>query len=237
MLACAPFLSAQAPPKPSAAYDKRDFSGIWMRLPVGEGEIGQRFSTQDPPPLQPWAMEKYTAHREGTKGPNDDGRHELDPLSYCFPAGLPRVMLLNLDTPMEVLQQSQRLHILFERNPEAHRVYTDGRELPEGLPPTFMGYSVGRWEGDILVVEATGLNDKTWLDGVGTPHSDALRVVERFRRVDENTLEIEFLFDDSKAFTKPWGGKKIYKLRPDAEIFEYVPCEELFQIGKYPGGG
>ncbi len=107
----------------------------------------------------------------------------------------------------------------------------DGREHPENWPFGWMGHSIGRWDGDTLVVDTVGLNDRTWLDRAGTPHSDQLHVVERFRRVNPDTLEIEFLFDDPKAFTKPWGAKIVY--RPDQEILEHVICEEHLQMDKY----
>src|ERR1051326_3634842 len=90
-----------------------------------------------------------------------------------------------------------------------------------------MGYSVGKWQGDKLGVDPVGINEKTWLDSAGTPHSDALHVVERFRRVSQDTLEVEFLFDDPKAFTKPWSAKKVYKLDPDTEFEEHLACEDL----------
>ena len=159
-----------------------------------------------------------------------DPPDKLDPLTFCYPAGVPRVMLLNLNTPMEVLQSSQQVHILFERHPLARRIYL-GREHPVGFPDSYMGHSVGKWDGDTLVVDTVALQAATWLDGAGTPHSDALHVVERFRRVDAGNLEVEFLFDDPKAFTRPWGGKKYYRFTPEAEVLEYVPCEEHLSMG------
>ena len=113
------------------------------------------------------------------------------------------------------------------------RIYMDGREHPEGWPFGWMGHSIGNWDGDTLVVDTVGLNDRTWMDRGGTPHSDALHVVERFRRVAHDTLEIDFLFDDPKAFTKPWGAKKVYRLRPDWEVLEDIACEEYLDIGKF----
>ena len=89
-----------------------------------------------------------------------------------------------------------------------------------------MGHSIGKWDGDTLVVDTVGLNDKTWLDGLGHPHSDALHLVERIRRVDHATLQFDLTFDDPKAYTKPWMGKQVFKLRPGWEIPEHIICED-----------
>ena len=219
-------------PVHAGAQGGPDLSGVWVRATDKTDQLKSRFRMEDAP-LQPWALEKYRAHRKGTKQSADEGREDLDPAFHCFPAGVPRVMLLNLNTPIEIVQTPGRMFILFERHPLARRIYTDGRAFPDGFPDSFMGYSVGRWQGDTLIVETQALNDKTWIDEVGTPHSDALKVIERFRRLDRETLEVDFLFEDAKAFTKPWGGKKTYRLAPDMEVLEYVPCEERMQIGRF----
>jgi hypothetical protein len=90
-----------------------------------------------------------------------------------------------------------------------------------------MGDSIGKWEGDTLVVDTIGFNDKTWLDQVGHPHSDALHLIERIHRIAPDMLQIDFTFDDPKAFTKQWTGTKQFKMRSDWQISEYV-CEENF---------
>ena len=204
-----------------------DLSGLWMRKDV-PGIRRNSFSA-DNPPLQPAAMAVFTANRGGVPMNADtDPPDKMDPLTHCYPAGVPRVMLLNLNTPMEIVQSEQQVHILFERHPLARRIYL-GRGHPVGYPDSYMGHSVGKWDGDTLVVDTVALQAATWLDGAGTPHSDALHVVERFRRVDANNLEVEFLFEDPKAFTGSWGGKKYYRLAPEAEVLEYVPCEERLQ--------
>ncbi len=161
---------------------------------------------------------------------------QLDPMTYCYPAGVPRVMRLNINTPMEIVRSANQIYVLFERHPLARRIYMDGRPHPDGFPPSYMGHSIGKWEGDTLVVDTVALHGSTWIDSAGTPHSDALRVVERFRRVDADTLEVEFLFEDPKAFTRPWGGTQHYRFTPEAEVLEYVPCEEQLQMGKVPFG-
>ena len=115
--------------------------------------------------------------------------------------------------------------MMFESLNQSRRIPTDGRKNPENPYLTYMGYSAGKWDGDTLVVETIGLTDVAWLDYQGTPHSDVLRVVERFRRPKEDTLEIEFLFDDPKTFTKPWKGHKTYYAMPkDWSLVELVNC-------------
>jgi hypothetical protein len=135
--------------------------------------------------------------------------------------------------PFEIVQHSQRVYILFEYGSGVRRIYTDGRARPEGNSPTWMGYSIGKWERGVLTAETDSLRAETWLDRIGTPHSDALRMVERFRRLNASTLEVEFRFEDPNAFTRPWGGKKLYE--PHFEITEYVLCEELLEMGKVRG--
>jgi len=163
-------------------------------------------------------------NRAGVNDPNEQGLDELDPGYNCIPPGTPRVFAIG--RPFEIVQVPGRVFILYEWDHTVRRIYTDGRKHPEGYFPTFMGWSIGKWEGDTLVVDTVGLNDKTWMDGIGTPHSDELRVTERIRRRDRDTLEIEFRFDDPKAFTKPWGGKKTFRLRPDWEVLEHTNCED-----------
>jgi hypothetical protein len=95
-----------------------------------------------------------------------------------------------------------------------------------------MGYSIGKYEGNTLVVDTTDMNDKTWIDTLGHPHSDALHLVERFRRPSHDTLEIAFTFDDPKTYTKPWTGKKVYRLQPPGyEIKEDIICEGYRKLG------
>ena len=217
--------SAPAPP---------DLSGLWMRKDVVPGVWRNGFNMEDPP-LQPWAMEIYRQRRGGVPmDANTAPPDKLDPMTYCYPPGVPRVMLLNVNTPMEIVQGPKQIHVLFERHPLARRIYMDGRGHPDGFPDSYMGHSIGTWEGDTLVVDTVALPASTWVDRAGTPHSEALHVVERFRRVDAATLEVDFQFEDPKAFTGPWGGKKYYRFTPDAEVLEYVPCEEHLQMGELP---
>ncbi|MCH8268702.1 MAG: hypothetical protein O7A06_01805 [Acidobacteria bacterium] len=220
VLSLSSVIQAQTAPQSRAATP--DLSGIWSGI---RGDPNGRFA-QEEPPLQPWAMEIYKRNRAGVI--NDTGLDHLDPVTFCFPVGPTRAMM---QRQFQIVQLPKEVLILFEWDTLVRRIHMDGREHPENWPFGWMGHSTGRWDGDTLVVDTVGLNDRTWLDRAGTPHSDQLHVVERFRRVNPDTLEIEFLFDDPKAFTKPWGAKKVY--RPGPEILEHIICEEHLQTGKY----
>jgi hypothetical protein len=115
--------------------------------------------------------------------------------------------------------------MFFEFNHFVRQIYTDGRDHDKNLAPLWMGDSIGKWDGDTLVVDTTNFNDKTWLDRGGHPHSEALHLTERIRRVDHDTLEVEFTIDDPKAYTKPWTGKQYFQLRPKWNIMELI-CED-----------
>jgi hypothetical protein len=128
---------------------------------------------------------------------------------------------------MEIFVVPGRVLIVHEFGHYIRQIWTDGRPHPKDPNPSWMGDSIGKWEEDTLVVDTIGFNDKTWLDQVGHPHSDALHIIERIHRTAPDMLQIDFTFDDPKAYTKPWTGTKQFKLRPDWQISEYV-CEENF---------
>jgi len=216
LLMSATALVAQTPARP-------DLSGIWSRTGPG---AHQPFG-QGVPALQPWAKTLYEENERGLP-PGEDGLDEVDPVIYCLVHGFPRIMAGN--QPIEIVQTPNQVYLLFEAHSVQRRIYLDGRKLPENYPSSFMGFSTGRYDGDTLVVETGGLNDLSWLDRTGIPHSDALRVTERFRRAAQDTLEIAFLFDDPKAFVRPLEGKKTYTLKPDWEILENIGyCEDRFR--------
>ena len=127
--------------------------------------------------------------------------------------------------PFEIVAVPGRILILYEDFQARRQIWMDGRPLPSDPDPTWYGYSVGKWDGDTLVVDTIGFNDKTWLDGDGHPHSDAMRIEERYRRVSQDTLELTMKIDDPKAYAKPWLSTepKIFKLRPKLELME-LPC-------------
>jgi hypothetical protein len=115
--------------------------------------------------------------------------------------------------------------VLHEAGWNFRQIYTDGRKPPADPQPLWLGYSTGKWEGDTLVVDTVGFNDKSWLDAIGHPHSDALHMVERLRRRDFGHLDVEVTMDDSKMYTKPFTIKFTERLVPDSDLLEYV-CEE-----------
>ena len=128
---------------------------------------------------------------------------------------------------MEIIQIPGRVIMFFEFDHFVRQIFTDGRGHSKDAAPTWMGESIGKWGGATLGVDATGFSDKTWLDQVGYPYSEALHLVERIRRTASDMLQIEITFDDPKAYAKPWTAQKAFKLRPDWNIAEYV-CSDNF---------
>ena len=232
-LASSSFLRAQSSPQP--AVQSGDFTGVWY---PSRGETlgaatpdnpGQQFvwlDTQGKPmkgplPLTAWGMEKFKANRP--TGPNITSIDSNDPDFQCFPSGVPRIYLFLY--PIEFVHTPGRVLILFEYGHMIRQIFTDGRGHLKDADPTWMGDSIGHWEGDTLVAETTGLNDKTWFGYGGQPHSEELRVVERFRRTDHDTLMIDITLDDPKAYTTPLHTQKKYILKPNWNITEFV-CED-----------
>lgn len=177
--------------------------------------------------MQAWAESRFKTVRPGY-GPNASALSD-DPLLDCLPPGVPRILLIPF--PMQIVQVSGEVIMLFEYDHYVRHIYTDRREHPKNLEPTWMGDSVGKWEGDTLVVDTVGLSDKSWLDQVGHPHSNALHVVERIRRVDHETLQDDLTFDDPKAYTGPWTGRRVFRLRPGWRLMEYI-CEDHMEEPK-----
>jgi hypothetical protein len=222
VLAVSPALLAQAP---ASGARIPDLTGIW-NAESGAAGLGGRFAREDPP-LQPRALEVFRRNREGLSF-DETGLDHLDPLTYCFPIGSTRQMMLR---QFELVQAPKEVLLLHEYNSEVRRIYLDGRPHPDGWPFGWMGHSTGRYDGDTLLVDTVGFNDKAWFDRAGTPRSDALHVVERFRRPSRESLTVDFRFEDPKTFTRPWSASRTYELRPDLEILEHVSCEEFLRIG------
>ena len=182
--------------------------------------------------MTPWADAKYKSHRKDIEKLSELEAQAFDPWWNCFPPGPTRAF--TIPRPFEIRQLPGVVFLFFEWDHWPRRIYTDGRAHPDGYPITWMGHSIGHWDGDTLVADTIGINDQTWLDRRGLPHSEALHIVERFRRVNPKTLEIEFTLDDPKAFAKPWRGKKVFDLmQPGWEVLEHIACEELLEMGKH----
>jgi hypothetical protein len=211
-----------AAPAPRTADGKPDLSGIWevdadTVMPT-DGRIRSKYVYNiavDVPggaPFQPWARGVY-----------DDRQNALGvgaPSERCLPHGIPDAML-TYTLPFKMIQNRGETIILYEEFNHWRQVFTDGRPLPQDPNPAWLGYSIGRWDGDAFVIESAGFNDKSWLDAGGTPHTDALRTFERFRRTDFGHMEAEFTFDDSKAYTRPWSATVRFHQLPDTDLLEH----------------
>lgn len=217
-----------------------DLSGVWM----APGNIAPQFApasirefylftfTKEGPEMTPWALERFKQAKASNSGEYTLSTTNDPVLTKCDPPGVPRVYFHPY--PFEFVHTRKYTLILYEYDHTVRRVYTDGRPLPEDPDPSWMGYSVGRWEGDTtLVVETTGFNDKTWLDRMGHPHSTKLHVTERFRRVDKNHLEIDFVMEDPIALVKPWKSTFYYDLKPSWEIGEISCSGDYLDFAKF----
>jgi hypothetical protein len=200
-----------AAPTPRTHSGTPDLSGIW-RL-NGIGYVFNIFGSQHVEML-PWAQAVYSKRSMNLAKDSPD--------TNCLPPG-PHAGLFGM-APVKFVQTSGLLLILYEDAP-TRQVFMDGRGLPEDPNPTWMGYSVGRWDGDTLVVESAGFNDRTWLDFTGHPHTEALRVTERFQRLNVGRMRLEMTFDDPKTYAKPWSIAIDVDLIPDTELLENV-CNE-----------
>jgi hypothetical protein len=192
-----------------------DRSGLPSALrgagPMYRFNIAQDLDTGD---IQPWAEALFLKRvRESRKD---------SPLAKCMPVSLPYHQFFNLTR----LVQTPGLMLIIHESPNSpHRtVFTDGRDLPKDPNPTYMGYSVGRWDGDAMVVTTAGFNDKGWLDSAGHPQTESLRITERFHRRDFGHMDFEITIDDPKVFTKPFTIKTQRTLQTDTELLEDV-CE------------
>ena len=212
--------------KAQNAAPQTDLSGLWVLHPPASASAYSNFAfNKEEPPMTPWAEAKYNAAKP-VFGPHKKPANDSnDPVYGCFPPGVPRIYLHR--RPMEIVQNSNEVIMLFEYARLVRQIYTDGRPHDDFLdPPLWMGDSVAKWEGDTLVVDVIGFNDKTWLDRIGHPHSDALHVVERIRRVDHGTLEDDITIDDSKAYKKPWTIQTTFELQPGVDLDWEGVCED-----------
>ena len=205
-----PNLTAPAPRLPDG---KPDLSGVWegWRQGVNFFDLAKDVNPSDVQ-MTPWAA-AIQAQRERRD-------HVDDPLGFCMPPGVPRIDMVEqfkiIQTPpMTALLYEAQVGMIFRQ------VFTDGRPLPVDPQPAWMGYSVGRWESDTFVVDTIGLRDRGWLDTrKARPHSDALHVTERFRRLNFGQLELTITIDDPKAYIKPWTMKTVLPLMPDTDLLE-----------------
>jgi hypothetical protein len=232
---------------PRAPDGKPDLTGVWQggstqrgtweeaNGGVGVGGSGRdpsaalALSSNDRPagregaPYQPWAAQKVLEafNRRGID----------DPTALCLPAGLPRTVMLGL-FPQQIVQTPKQIVMLYEYM-NVFRVIPLNAKHPDDLIPSYMGNSVGHWEGDTLVVDVTGFNDKTWLAGTGTFHSDALHITERYTRVDKDQINYEVTMEDPNVLTKPWTLHSTLMLREGTRLEEYVCVENNLDPERY----
>jgi hypothetical protein len=214
---------------PRTLDGKPDLSGVWQshRDPDGpaggiEGIVAPRYMidlTVDMKDrnslLRPDAAALYKARAANQFRDN--------PSIKCLPLGVPR--LDSYTHPFKIVQTPGVIVILYESQTTFRQIFMDGRKLPEDAQPAWYGYSIGRWEGDTLVVESSGFNDKTWLDGSGHPHSESMKLTERFTRRNVGQLNIEVTIDDPVSYTRPLTYMQSQRLLADGELIEYV-CNE-----------
>jgi len=214
-----------APRLPDGHPDLGNDKGSWEPPGVGDmaGTGGGFAGTAQPEkkvdvPFLPWAKAAYD-QRNATVTKDD-------PEGFCLPPGIPRMYATSF--PFQIYQTPNRILFVFEGGAHMWRVvYMDGRKHtpPDKLNPTYLGEGIGRWEGDTLVVDVTGLNDRSWLDAAGHPHTEQLHVIERFTRVNEPILHYEATIEDPGAYSKPWTASWNILFHPGMEPLEYI-CQE-----------
>jgi hypothetical protein len=212
-------------PAPVAQDGKTDLSGVWLVPFTGDPTdlaVRPRYVVNlaaDLKPeqvsMQPWAAKLYQ-ERSSQFGKEFPG-------ARCLPIGIP--LSIATPEPFKIVQTADLIVVLHETGNLFRQVYLDGRKPAEDPQPTWMGYSRGHWDKAELVVESSGFNDKTWLDARGHPHSEALRLIERYRRPNFGHLEIEITVDDPKTYIRPWAAKMGADLLTDTDIMEAV-CNE-----------
>jgi hypothetical protein len=218
----------EAPP-PRHANGRVDLQGIWMSddnryardlaLDIGDDQV----------PYQRWARRLFDERK--------DGLHSReDPDAHCLPQGVPKIGFIAY--PWKLIETPNSVVIVHETFTFWRQIFTDGRTVdPTGAKPSWMGYSTGRWDGDSLVVETAGFNGKLWLDQLGRPSTDQLRVTERFTRTHYGHLRIDVIIDDRGAYTAPWRASQVVHLRPGWEPLEFICGENNKDVENLPGEG
>ena len=216
----------QAPP--------HELGGPWMLRATPENRLYYLFTfSKDGPEMTPWAQAKFKEAKASNTGAYSLDTTNDPVLTRCAPPGTPRVYFHPY--PFEFVQTPKFTIMNFEYDHTVRRIYTDGRPVPADPELTWMGTSVGHWESDhVFVVETVGLNDRTWIDRAGHPHTDQLHVTERFNRIDKGHLQIEITMTDPKAFVKPWKSSTFYaEERPKWELGEISCSGDYLDFSKF----
>ena len=207
-----PLAAAPTGPTPRLPGGRVDLSGLWRPADVSLIEdISLGLNKGETIPLKPEALKILQA------------RHSPDdPEVNCLPTGVPRLA----PYPWRIVDSGERMFFLFEGNIHSYRqIFMDGRQHPADVDPTWYGHSIGRWDGDTLVVDTIGFNDRFWFDFVGHPHTERLHTVERYTRPNLGTLVEEVTIDDPGAYSRPFTIHSSHRLLPKDELLEYV-CNE-----------
>lgn len=198
-------------PAPHLPDGTPDLSGVWGTDRPFVVDIGGALPKGETLPLNDWAKNVMKQHKS-----------QDDPEAQCLPTGVPRLA----PYPMKYLQMPKLFVILFEGNIHSYRqIFLDRKEHPKDPNPTWYGDSIGHWEGDALVVDTVGFNDRSWFDFAGHPHTEQLHTVEHFRRPDFGTIEYKVTIEDPGAYTRPFRLTGHFPLQVNGEIMEYI-CNE-----------
>ena len=201
-----------------------DLTGVWTRVsPEGKFRSGATW-TPEPPELTPWGQERFAVAKNSNAGGFSLGETNDPVLTRCYPPGVPRIYFHPY--PFEVVYTAKEMIMLYEYDHTIRRVYTDGRDNPEDPVLLWLGNSVGQWEDDTtFVVTTVGIDERTWLDRSGYPHSDQARVTEIFRRIDNLNLEIDITMEDPVALAEPWVAETLYyRLAPANWELSEISC-------------
>ena len=212
----------------TSTFDPHDLSGIWMQDRPRMISVNERFwiyeFNKEEPPMTAWGLAQYQAAKSSYGTSSFPIKETNDPVyNACAPSGFPRAFFHAF--PLQIIQTSGQVLMLFEWDSLRHQIFTDGRGHDTSLGPLWMGDSIGHWEGDTMVADTVNFNEKTWLDRLGHPHSEQLHLIERIRRLDHDHLEDEVTIDDPKAYTKPWTGRIVFLLHPKWTLAEEF-CED-----------
>jgi hypothetical protein len=211
---------APAGAAPRTADGKPDLSGVWGTDRPLVVDIGGALPKGEVLPMQPWAA-KLTSQRLSKD----------DPEANCLPTGVPRLA----PYPMKYIQMPNLFVILFEGNIHSFRqIFLDRKEHPKELNPTWYGDSIGNWDGDTLVVDTIGFNDRTWFDFAGHPHTEKLHTIERFRRTDFRHIEYKVTIDDPGAYTRPFTLTAHFPLQ-SGDLMEYICNEDNRDVNHLTG--
>ena len=201
-----------------------DVKGLW----TGRIGLGTPIAPADEIPFQPWARALFDERQ----------LHELEPHARCKPSSVTRPFETPYGTEILEIPDLQRIYIFDVGGPHTFRtIYMDGRTHPQDLEPSYLGHSIGWWEGDTLVVETVGFNEGTWLDRRGIPYTEAMRTLERLTRTAYNIIDYEVTIDDPDVYTAPWTGGFPIRWGDGSELWEYV-CQQgnqanTLMLGEY----